>query len=225
MLRIARLAALSSVLLAPGAEAQKESTKVSADVAPVAARVAAKPVTRKPLKVALRRDKETRKRVLRDVTGGLQFDVSGGRLVKLKATASDREPAWQVQLKTRNGIVVRILREDHPQGAPRDKDSVIDTLVGQRDLRQDPELEAREVEVFESDLLDSMGIAQAGGRVGIVLPGKRFTYEELIVFAGADVRYLIQIRYRNSHLLRGARAKFETSLFNGLKISDPTGWK
>jgi hypothetical protein len=225
MIRLVYCLVAVSLIFAGEAEAQKESIKVSAEVPAAAERVAAKPVARKPIKVALRRDKETRKRVLRDLTGGLQFEVSGGRLVKLKGKASEGEPGWQAQLTTGKGIVVRILREDHPEGAPRDRDSVIDILSGQRDLRQDPELEAREVEIFESDLLDSMGIAQAGGRVGIVLTGKRYTYEELIVFIGADTRYLIQCRYKNSHLLRGARAKFETSLFNGLKISDPTGWK
>ena len=174
---------------------------------------------------SFKRDKEVGAKVLIDSKGGLQFACKRCRLKTFKTPkATDKEPAWEGVVTTPHGIAVRWMLEESETPHGTDAAALTAHLQAQADLRKDPDPVVRQYEpvIYGPDLLDSMGIAQAGGDISVIWPQrKKWHAEKIFVIVAGQRRYTLSMRYRNKHMKRGQVADVETLFQQELKVRNP----
>ncbi len=174
---------------------------------------------------SFKRDKEVGAKVLIDSKGGLQFACKRCRLKTYKnPKATDKEPAWEGFVTTPEKIVIRWMLEESETPHASDAASLTAHLQAQADLRKDSDPVVRQYEpaIYGPDLLDSMGIAQAGGDISVIWPQrKKWHAEKIFVIVAGKRRYTLSMRYRNRHMKRGQVANVETLFQQELKVRNP----
>ena len=174
---------------------------------------------------SFKRDKEVGAKVIVDSKGGLQFACKRCRLKTFKTPkATDKEPAWEGVVTTPHGIAVRWMLEESETPHGTDAAALTAHLQAQADLRKDPDPVVRQYEpvIYGPDLLDSMGIAQAGGDISVIWPQrKKWHAEKIFVIVAGQRRYTLSMRYRNKHMKRGQVADVETLFQQELKVRNP----
>lgn len=174
---------------------------------------------------SFKRDKEVGAKVLIDSKGGLQFACKRCKLKAYKnPKATEKEPAWEGLVTTPHGIAIRWYLEESEAPFSKEAPALSAHLQAQADLRKDTDPVVRQYEpvIYGPDLLDSMGIAQAGGDISVIWPQrKKWHAEKLFVIVAGTRRYTMSMRYRNRHMKRGQVADVETLFQQELKVRNP----
>lgn len=174
---------------------------------------------------SLKRDKEVGALLLKDNKGGLQFAVKRGKLTKIrKPKATEREPAWEAVVVTNRGVAIRFLLEESETPFSSEASDLSAYLQSEADRRKDTDPVVRQYDpvVYGTDLLDSMGIAQAGGDINLIWhQRKKWDAEKVFVIVAGKRRYTISMRYKNRHMKRGHVADVETLFQQELKVRNP----
>ena len=180
---------------------------------------------KKKSRYSFKRDKEVGAKVLIDSKGGLQFACKRCRMKTYKIPkATETEPAWEGFMTSPEKIVIRWMLEESDSPYGTDAAALTTHLQAQADLRKDPDPAVRQYEpvIYGPDLLDSMGIAQAGGDISVIWPQrKKWHAEKIFVIVAGKRRYTLSMRYRNRHMKRGQVANLETLFQQELKVRNP----
>ena len=179
---------------------------------------------RKGARFDLKRSREFRGRLFRDWDSGLQFAVKSGRLRKLKSTKDAKGVIWETQVDV-GKISIRTRLDSINGGDFQSQSELVNYLDEISASYRDPEIEAREVVVLESDLKDGMGLVEAGASLDVVLPKGKHCCEQLWVLVQGTKRVTLSIRYTGNDVRRGRWIKFQNKFLEALKIANTDLWK
>jgi hypothetical protein len=177
---------------------------------------------RKGPRFTLRRSKDPRGWLFRDWNAGLQFAVSKGTFRKLKPKSDAPGVAWEGQVMV-GTILIKTRYDQIAPGTFQSAGELKDYLEGISTAYRDEE-NLRDVVVLESDMLDSMGLVEAGATLDVVLPKGKHCCEQLWALVRGDTRVTISIRCTNSDYRRRWNA-FQDKFLEALKLSNTDSWK
>ena len=177
---------------------------------------------RKGPRFQLKRNREVRGLIFRDWDSGLQFAVKRGKLRKLKAPKKPEGVVWETQVSV-GTIAIRTRADTIEPGTFRSGPELKDYLEGLSMAYRDEE-NVRDVVVLESDMLDSMGLVEAGATLDVVLPKGRHCCEQLWVLVRGSTRVTMSIRCTNSDYRRRWGA-FQDKFLEALKLTNTDNWK
>ncbi len=201
---------------------EKEPLKAAASKsAPGAAQATKK--KRKGPRFTLRRSKDPRGKMFRDWNAGLQFAVAKGTFRKLKPAKNAKGVVWEGQVNV-GSIAVRTRADQIAAGTFQSGPELKEYLEGISLDYRDPE-NVRDVSVLESDMLDSMGLVEAGATLDVVLPKGKHCCEQLWVLVRGDIRVTISVRYTNNDYRRRRWTAFQDKFLEALKLSNTDNWK
>lgn len=204
---------------------EKASVKVESPHAakkPVAKAADAPKKKRKGPRFTLRRSRDPRGKLFRDYNSGLQFAVSKGSFRKLKPAKGATGVVWEGQVNV-GTIAVRTRMDTIDAGTYQSAGELKDYLEGISLDYRDPE-NVRDVVVLESDMLDSMGLTEAGATLDVVLPKGKHCCEQLWVLVRGTVRVTMSVRCTNSDYRRRWNG-FQDKFLEALKIANTDSWK
>ena len=205
---------------------EKESFKVASPHAEKKAAPAAAQATKKKRKgprFTLRRSKDPRGKMFRDWNSGLQFAVPKGTFRKLKPAKDAQGVAWEGQIFV-GSIAVRTRADQIAAGTFQSGPELKEYLEGISLDYRDPE-NVRDVSVLESDMLDSMGLVEAGATLDVVLPKGKHCCEQLWVLVRGDIRVTMSVRYTTNDYRRRRWTAFQDKFLEALKLANTDNWK
>jgi hypothetical protein len=189
---------------------------------PAAKQAKAPKKKRKGARFDLRRSRDPRGKLFRDWDSGLQFAVAKGKLRKLKKPKEAQGIVWETQV-TVGSIAIRTRADTIDAGTYQSAGELKDYLEGISLDYRDPE-NVRDVVVLESDMLDSMGLTEAGATLDVVLPKGKHCCEQLWVLVRGTTRVTMSVRCTNSDYRRRWTA-FQDKFLEALKIANTDNWK